>query len=114
MATSRLFVDPNLLKRAESDEFALTFARIESHYFVHGAWLKSDTHLLDDAYRIAKIPGTIVQGRYDVVCPAMSAWDLKKRWNIAEYVIVPDAGHSMKEPGILSGLVQACDKYKEL
>jgi proline iminopeptidase len=81
---------------------------------VHGAWLRSDTQLLDDATRIAHLPGVIVQGRYDVVCPAASAWELHKRWPKAKLVIVPDAGHSIKEPGILSALVQATDDFAAL
>ena len=72
--TSKLRVDPDAIARFGSEEFADAFARIEAHYFVHGAWLKTDTQLLDDAARIAGIPGVIVQGRYDVVCPAASAW----------------------------------------
>jgi len=114
MSTSRLYVDPSYVKRAEADEFALAFARIECHYFVNGAWLKTENQLLDDAHKIEHIPGTIVQGRYDVVCPATTAWELHKKWPSADFHIVPDAGHSMKEPGILSLLVDACDKYKNL
>jgi len=114
MATSRLFVDPNYLAKAEEDQFSLAFARIESHYFVNGGFFKSDGQLIKDAHKLADIPGTIVQGRYDMVCPAISAWDLHKHWPKGELTIVPDAGHSMKEPGILSGLVEACEKYKKL
>jgi len=114
MATSRLYVDPEYVKQAEADEFAVAFARIESHYFVNGGFLKSDSQLLDDAHKLRDIPGTIVQGRYDMVCPAITAWDLHKIWWKADFHIVPDAGHSMKEEGNLSRLVQACDKYKHL
>ena len=81
---------------------------------MHGAWLKTETQLLDDATRIAHLPGVIVQGRYDVVCPAASAWALHKRWPKSKLVIVPDAGHSIKEPGILSALVQATDDFAAL
>jgi len=81
---------------------------------VHGAFLRSDTQLLDDVPRIAHLPGVIVQGRYDVVCPAASAWALHKRWPGSKLVIVPDAGHSIKEPGILSALVQATDDFANL
>jgi proline iminopeptidase len=81
---------------------------------VNGAFLRSETQLLDDASKIAHLPGVIVQGRYDVVCPAASAWALSKRWPKAKLVIVKDAGHSMKEPGIRSELVQATDDLANL
>lgn len=114
MTTSRLYVDPNNLKKAnDDDKFALSFARIECHYFVHGAFMKKDGQLLLDAHKLSEIPGTIVQGRYDVVCPATSAFELSLQWPKAELNIVPDAGHSMKEPGIMSLLLDACDKYSE-
>jgi proline iminopeptidase len=109
--TSRLHLDPDYLTRFGQDKFAEAFARIEAHYFVHGGFLRSDTQLLDDVDKIAHIPGVIVQGRYDVVCPAASAWALHKRWPKSKLTIVPDAGHSMKEPGILSALVQATDDF---
>jgi proline iminopeptidase len=109
--TSKLYVDPAYVEHYGGEGFADAFARIEAHYFVHGGWLRSDSQLLDDASRIAHLPGVIVQGRYDVVCPAASAWELHKRWPKAKLVIVPDAGHSIKEPGILSALVQATDDF---
>jgi proline iminopeptidase len=112
--TSKLYVDPEYVAHYGGDEFADAFARIEAHYFVHGAFLRSDTQLLDDVPRIAHLPGVIVQGRYDVVCPAASAWALHKRWPGSKLQIVPDAGHSIKEPGILSALVQATDDFASL
>lgn len=114
MATSRLFIDHNLLKRADSDIWALQFARIECHYFVHGGFFETDSHILDNVDKIRHIPATIVQGRYDVVCPAQTAWDLHKQWPEAEFYFVRDAGHSAREMGIKSVLVHAADKYKEL
>jgi len=114
MATSRLFVDPASLAKAEEDHFALAFARIECHYFVNGGWFKYEGQLIEEAKKMSHIPGTIVQGRYDMVCPAFTAWDLHKNWPKAELIIVPDAGHSMREPGILSNLIEACEKYKHL
>jgi proline iminopeptidase len=113
-STSRLLPDPKLVERFSGDDFADAFARIECHYFVHGAFLRTDTQLLDDATRIAQLPGVIVQGRYDVVCPATSAWALHKRWPGSRLVLVPDAGHSMKEPGIASALVEATDAFAAL
>jgi proline iminopeptidase len=110
-ATSKLLVDRAAIEKFGGSEYALAFARIECHYFVHGAFLRSETHLLDDVGKIAHLPVVIVQGRYDVVCPAMSAWALHKAWPGSELVIVPDAGHSMKEPGIISALVEATDAF---
>lgn len=109
--TSKLQVDSEAVARFGEDGFADAFARIEAHYFVHGAWLRSESQLLDDAHKVAHIPTVIVQGRYDVVCPAASAWALHKRLPKSKLVIVPDAGHSIKEPGILSALVQATDDF---
>jgi len=77
-------------------------------------FFQSDSQLLDNANILKNIPGTIVQGRYDMVCPATTAWDLHKKWPEAEFYIIADAGHSMKEEGILSKLVEACEKYKTL
>jgi len=116
MATARLYVDKENVERGEDPEFALAFARIECHYFVNAGWFKNDGQLIDEAAVLSKnkIPGTIVQGRYDVVCPAFTAWDLYKKWPESKLVIVPDAGHSMKEPGILSELVKACDDYRDV
>jgi proline iminopeptidase len=110
-STSKLLMDPKLIESMGGDQFADAFARIECHYFVHGAFFRSETQLLDDVPRIAHLPGVIVQGRYDVVCPAMSAWDLHKAWPKSDLVIVPDAGHSMKEPGIRSALIEATDRF---
>jgi proline iminopeptidase len=110
-ATSRLVPDPNFTARFGEDDFALAFARIECHYFVHGAWFRSEEQLLEDVDRIRHIPAVIVQGRYDVVCPMRSAWDLHRAWPEAELQVVADAGHNSREPGILSALVDACDRF---
>lgn len=109
--TSRLHVDPDYLTRFGEDKFAEAFARIEAHYFVHGGFFRTDTQLLDDVHKLAHIPTVIVQGRYDVVCPPASAWALHRALPGSKLTIVPDAGHSMKEPGILSALVQATDDF---
>jgi proline iminopeptidase len=110
-STSKLIPDAGLIAHMGQESFADAFARIECHYFVHGAFLRNDTQLLDDVHKIAHIPAVIVQGRYDVVCPATSAWDLHKRWPGSRLVIVPDAGHSAKEPGIASALLDATDEF---
>jgi proline iminopeptidase len=109
--TSRLIPDPEMLTRYAGDAFSLAFARIEAHYFKHDAWLGEGRGLLDNVRRIRHIPAVIVQGRYDVVCPAKSAWDLHAAWPESQLVIVPDAGHSASEPGIIHELVSATDRF---
>ena len=85
---------------------ALSLARIEAHYFVNNIFL-APNQILRDVYRLKAIPGMIVHGRYDMVCPIENAWDLHRAWPEAELEIVPDAGHSASEPGIVNALVQA-------
>jgi proline iminopeptidase len=111
---STSFLRSNLdnIRKWSEDQFALAVARIESHYFVNRGFLRSETQLLDDVPRIRRIPATIVQGRYDVVCPATSAWDLHRAWPEADLRIVPDAGHSAFEPGNVHELVSATDRYR--
>lgn len=110
-ATSFLRLNPDYLAKFEQDEYAAAFARIECHYFVNGGFLERDTQLLEDAPRIRGIPGVIVQGRYDVVCPMRSAWDLHRVWPVATLRIVPDAGHSAFEPGTTHELISATDRF---
>lgn len=135
--TGALYVDPRAVALGEDPRFSLVFATMEAHYMVHGAWLKHDSQLIDDAVRLKDIPGIIVQGRYDMVCPPVTAYELKKNWPNAEFNMVPDAGnfcfshrlyksadflvlihvligHSPLEPGIISGLVEAADKFRDL
>jgi proline iminopeptidase len=112
--TSFLRENPDYVAAFDSDDRALAFARIESHYFVNAGFFDCDGQLLRDAHRLHGIPGTIVQGRYDVVCPPRSAWDLHRAWPQAELRIVPDAGHSAFEPGITHELVAATDRYRGL
>lgn len=109
--TSFLLQDPAHIEAAAGDVFAEAFARIECHYFVHGGFFDRDDQLLANAYRLRNIPAVIVQGRYDVVCPARSAWDLHQAWPQSDLRIVPDAGHSGFEPGIVHELVQATDRF---
>ncbi|MBI5444565.1 MAG: prolyl aminopeptidase [Deltaproteobacteria bacterium] len=92
----------------------VALARIEAHYFVNGAFLSSDDQLLRDVTRIRHLPAVIVQGRYDMVCPAVSAWDLHEAWPSSRLHIVPAAGHSADEPGIVSALVDATEEFKAL
>ncbi len=110
-STSRLHNDPKSLTRYAADDFATAFARIECHYFVNGGFLERPKQLLEDVSKIRHIPTVIVQGRYDMVCPIESAWALHRAFPEAQLVIVPDAGHSAKEPGIMRALLEATDKF---
>ncbi|KAL0479039.1 proline iminopeptidase [Acrasis kona] len=117
MTTSRLHVDQKTIERGENEDFALKFARIECHYFVNGGFFDYEGQLIAEAKDVLeknKIPGVIVQGRYDVVCPAISAYDLHKQWPTAEYYVIADAGHSCKESGIIDELIKATDKFADL
>ena len=111
-ATSFLFQEPAHIASSAADEFALAFARIENHYFVNGGFFECDDQLLRDAGRLRDIPAVIVQGRYDVVCPARSAWDLHRVWPEADLQIVVDAGHSAFEPGNTHALIEATDRFR--
>ena len=108
--TLTLLPDPALADTFGGEEFALAFARIENHYFVHGGFLE-EGQLLRDAGRLKGIPGVIVQGRYDVATPARTAWELHRAWPEAEFHLVPDAGHAFSEPGILKALLAATDRF---
>ena len=110
-STSRLFVDPKLVARFGADRFALAFARIECHYFVNKGFFEHDDQLLRDVGRIRHIPAVIVQGRYDVVCPMETAWALHRAWPEAEFIVIPDAGHSALEAGTTRALVAATDRF---
>ncbi|MEE9464214.1 MAG: prolyl aminopeptidase [Candidatus Neomarinimicrobiota bacterium] len=109
-ATSKLLSDEKSIARFGAGEFSLAFARIECHYFVNHAFLESN-QLLRDIGKIRHLPAVLVQGRYDVVCPMTSAWDLHRAWPEADLQVVPDAGHSTTEPGIIDRLVEATDKF---
>ena len=110
-ATSTLLPDAEGVTRMGEEATALAMARIECHYFVNRGWLEQDDQLLRDVPRIRHIPATIVQGRYDVVCPIDSAWALHRAWPEADFVVSADAGHSAFEPANSRGLVAATDRY---
>jgi proline iminopeptidase len=114
-ATITLREDPALLAELAAPAFALAFARIENHYFTHAGWFtttaQGEGQLIADAGRLADVPGVIVQGRYDLATPAVTAVDLHAAWPGSELVIVPDAGHSASEPGIATALVAATDRF---
>ena len=113
--TSKLHPDAAFAAHYADKEFALAFARIENSYFVNGGWMK-DGQLLQKAEidKIRHIPAVIVQGRYDLVCPMATAWELHKVWPEADFRVVPDAGHSAFEPGNLRELLAATDKFLAL
>ena len=111
-STSLLLPDEAFIDGHKDAHFALSFARIESHYFVHGGFFDAEDQLLRDAHRLHGIPGVIVHGRYDVVCPVQNAWDLHKAWPEAKLAISPSAGHSAFEPENASALVEATDGFR--
>jgi len=108
---STLLPSPETVAYFAGDRVSLGLARIEAHYFTHDIFLPENS-LLENVHRLRGIPGVIVQGRYDAVCPIVSADDLHRAWPEAEYIIVPDAGHSAWEPGISSELVRAMERFK--
>jgi proline iminopeptidase len=112
-STSKLYPDPDLIDHFGDPHFAIAFARIECHYFTHNAFFETDNYLIENVERIRDIPTVIVQGRYDVVCPMTSAWDLYRAFPEADLQLIPDAGHSALEPGIRAALVEATDRFKK-
>jgi proline iminopeptidase len=111
-ATLSLLPDDSRVSEMGDDQFALAFARIECHYFLNGGFFDVDDQLLRDIGTVRHIPGVIIQGRYDVVTPAKSAWDLHRAWPEAALRLVQDAGHAQSELGILSELVLATDRFR--
>ena len=108
MATSRLFPDPEYLEKAEDLDFAVAFARIECHYFINSIFV-DEAFILNNCGTISNIPCVIVHGRYDMVCPVKSAWELHKKLPHSDLQIIPDAGHSMGEVTIAQALVKSTD-----
>lgn len=110
-ATSFLRTNRSYVAKFDDPDYAAAFARIEAHYFMHGGFFETDDQLLRDVGRIRHIPAVMVQGRYDLVCPMCSAWDLHRGWPEAELTIIPDAGHSAFELGTARALVRATDQF---
>lgn len=108
--TITLLPEPETSDKFGEDEFAIAFARIENHFFTHGAWLE-EGQLIRDAGKLKGIPGVIVHGRYDMPCPARYAWALHKAWPQAEFYLIEGAGHAFTEPGILDRQIRATDKF---
>jgi proline iminopeptidase len=110
-ATITLEPDAQLIAQVSEPAYALAFARIENHYFVNGGWFR-EGQLIADVGRLHDIPAVIVQGRYDVATPAVTAYELHQAWPAADFTVAPRAGHSYSEPGIVEALVQATDRFR--
>ena len=113
-STSKLFQSKNSLHHFEDIKIAEAFSRIECHYFINGGFFESENWILENVDKIRHIPAVIIQGRYDVVCPMVSAWDLHKAFPEADFEIVQDAGHSITEKGIAAKLVEYTNKFSVL
>jgi len=108
----KLIPDQKLIDEFTEPETAIAIARIECHYFVNDCFFETDNFLIDNIDRIRHIPSVIVHGRYDIVCALRNAWDLHRAWPEAKLEIIPDAGHSVLEPGITDALVRATDSFR--
>jgi proline iminopeptidase len=108
--TITLLPDPSVSDAFYDEDYAIAFARIENHYFVHAGWL-DEGQLIRDAGKIRHIPAVIVQGRYDIACPPQTAWELHRAWPEAEFNMVEGAGHALSQPGILHHLIEATDRF---
>ena len=109
--TITLLPEPETSEKFGEDDFAIAFARIEKHYFVHAGWL-DEGQLIRDAGRLRDIPGVIVHGRYDMPCPARFAWALHKAWPEAVFHLIEGAGHAFSEPGILDQLIRETVRFE--
>jgi proline iminopeptidase len=110
-STAHLIQDREYIASCAGDQFSLAFARIECHYFVNGGFLRRENQLIEDVAKIRHIPAVIIHGRYDVICPPESAFELSQAWPEADLRIVADAGHSAFEPSIVRELVAATDRF---
>ncbi|MBN8721483.1 MAG: prolyl aminopeptidase [Acidobacteria bacterium] len=113
-STSKLIPVQSVIDSFGDPSKAIPLARIECHYFMNNAFFSSNNYLIENIDKIRHIPGVIVQGRYDVVCPMMSAWLLHKAWPEAKLEVIATAGHSATEEGIIDALVRATDEFKTL
>lgn len=112
-STSKLIPDADVVDRFAEDDFADAFARIECHYFTNKGFFTEDNFLLNNIQKIKSIPTVIVQGRYDVVCPAESAWELHRAFPEAHFHLIGDAGHSLSEIGITDKLIEYTDLWSK-
>ncbi len=110
---STLLPNPDVQSNPDDGKRAASISRLEAHYFKNNLF-KPETQLIDNIARIRHIPGVIVHGRYDMVCPVANAFKLHKAWPEADFIIVPNAGHAALEPGIRSALIEATDRFKDI
>lgn len=110
-STSKLKKDRSMIEHFSDDNFAYAFARIENHYFYNKGFFIEDNWILNNIDKIKDIPGVIVQGRYDMPCPPISAYELHKAWPKSELFLIEEAGHSMSEPGITDALLNAVSHF---
>ena len=108
----KLIPDPKLIGEFTEPDTAIAVARIECHYFINNCFFETDNYLIENIDRIRNIPAVIVHGRYDIICAFVSAWQLHRAWPEAALEIIPDAGHSVHEPGITDALVRATDSFR--
>jgi proline iminopeptidase len=108
--TASLLPNSGVVDFFSNPHTALSLARIECHYFVNRAFLRPN-QLLREASKLIGIPGVIVQGRYDLICPMASAWELHQAWEGSELMVIPDAGHSAAEPAIRNALIESTDRF---
>lgn len=108
----KLLPDLKLIEEFTDPELAIALARIECHYFMNNCFFETDNYLIENVGRIRHIPAVIVHGRYDIVCPFLSAWELHRAWPEASLEIIPDAGHAASEPGIADALIRATDSFR--
>ncbi len=112
-STSKLYPDKNLMDHWEGEDEALALARIECQYFMNNSFFPTENYLIENVDKIRHIPTVIVQGRYDVVCPSVSAWELHRAFPESDLQIISDAGHSVSEKGISVALIEAMDKIRD-
>jgi proline iminopeptidase len=108
----KLLPDQKLIDEFTEPEVAIALARIECHYFINDCFFETENYLIENIDRLRHIPGVIVHGRYDIVCPFMNAWDLHRAWPEATLNVIPNAGHSVTEPGIADALIRATDSFR--
>ena len=109
----KLLPDQKLIDEFSEPDTAAALARIECHYFLNNCFFETDNYLIEQVDRIRHIPAVIVHGRYDIICSLSSAWELHRAWPEAKLKIIPDAGHSVTEPGIADALVRATDSFRD-
>jgi proline iminopeptidase len=110
LSTCTLEQSDDAVAKADDERFSLAFARIEAHFFINEIFLEDD-YIINNIKAIRDIPGAIIHGRYDVICPAENAWRLHSAWPQSELTLVAKSGHSITEPGIAKALVAATNRF---